>query len=1284
MFDIPKNQLTSLNDADARELVGRLCEAELSQAGMPVSAVRWSGAQDAADGGLDVDCHVDGGDFHGDFVPRARTGFQVKKPSMPSSKIEKEMSPEGRLRPIFEELARCDGCYIIVSLKDDPTPTGSALADRLEAMRKQVQSLREYGDLELKFYGRGELAQWLRRHPGVQLWVREKLGIPLEGWRPFGRWTGVPVGERNELICRDGVFIEVPGPNAGKYGIEDGIDRTRDLVRADDRAVRIVGLSGVGKTRIAQALFEADVGSDPLDRSLAIYADLGEQPVPSSRQVFERLRAEGLPAVLVLDNCPAGVHRSLAGLAAEAEHVKLITVEYDIREDSSETTSVVQIQAEGVGVAKELVQQRYPSLGQLNAERIAEFSGGNARLAIALAGRVTDHEGLSAFSDRQLFERLFWQGDAQDKELLETAQVLSLVYSFSVSENQDGVDHLCVLAGLVGKNRLSLYRAAHTLVERQLAQKRGHWRAILPHAVANRLAEEALNAIPQESVFRAFEPSQHLLMSFGRRLGYLHKHEVARGIVTSWLKPGGMLHEIENLDGAHVRLLENIAPAAPVNVLDTIEDRLRQLDSSQLPHVQVFQGAIITRLLCAIAYDSKVFERSVLALSRLALSGEANHDKSYAWTRLCGLFSLYLSGTEAPVDVRLPVVHRFLFSSNSDERELGFGMLEAALDGGNRIGIGHFHFGSRLRSLGYWPRSFEEQDDWFRRYLALVAEVTAQDDPALSSRARDLLANRLRNLWGYAGLRPDLAATARRLNRLALWLRGWRATRMILRYDYKDGIAKRGPNGIELLKGLERDLRPTKVADKIRAYVLCVGGDHPSLDDEFDDSDEAKYEASRRRLESVAFSLGEEAADDLTIIDELSGELFSATSGFQMVFGKGLASKSDDIEELWNALIGHLEKVTDDVWNHAVLEGVLESTEVRDKSLAGKLLDRAVHSKKLRQVIVFLQCAVSLDRPAVERLLRSLAFEDIPLHQFGYLAWSRFCDRLPEPDLCEVMSKVLARAGGANVVVNGLGIRFFSLSGEEDRTTTDQLRRIGVRASTQWLQDHAKFGRDRVVEIHNLEKVLNNCIDRCRPGKHLDELMEAFFECQRDPSVSLLEPGKVQRTLAGRQPDLFLDRAIREGEDYELARSWIFREGISEENPLSSIDIADLLAWCRQGDYQNRLAALAEHIFPFFDEMEATGAILSEQARAILDEAEDRAGILSSYARSVQPGMWSGSMADIIARRLPAFESLLDDPRPEVREAARTKLLDIRSWEAEWRRIEEQRDTENVEEHSFE
>jgi hypothetical protein len=39
LFEIDKNELEALSDTDLRELVGRLCEAELAAAGLPTSGV---------------------------------------------------------------------------------------------------------------------------------------------------------------------------------------------------------------------------------------------------------------------------------------------------------------------------------------------------------------------------------------------------------------------------------------------------------------------------------------------------------------------------------------------------------------------------------------------------------------------------------------------------------------------------------------------------------------------------------------------------------------------------------------------------------------------------------------------------------------------------------------------------------------------------------------------------------------------------------------------------------------------------------------------------------------------------------------------------------------------------------------------------------------------------------------------------------------------------------------------------------------------------------------------
>src|SRR5262249_52278321 len=115
MFEIESDDIALLTEEDLRELVGRLCEAELQGGGLPTSAVTRGGHQNAKDGGIDVRVSLPAGTLIDGFVPRPATGFQVKRTDMPAGAIDKEMRPEGQLRPVIEELARTNGAYIIVS-----------------------------------------------------------------------------------------------------------------------------------------------------------------------------------------------------------------------------------------------------------------------------------------------------------------------------------------------------------------------------------------------------------------------------------------------------------------------------------------------------------------------------------------------------------------------------------------------------------------------------------------------------------------------------------------------------------------------------------------------------------------------------------------------------------------------------------------------------------------------------------------------------------------------------------------------------------------------------------------------------------------------------------------------------------------------------------------------------------------------------------------------------------------------------------------------------------------
>ncbi len=1273
MFEITKDQLCQLSDVHLRELVARLCEAELRAAGAPVSAVKWAGAHTAPDGGLDVECRVDEQDFRGDFVPRPRTGYQVKKSKMPPAKIAREMSPKGRLRPMFADLAASNGCYVIVSLGDDPA--GDAATRRQKAIREQIAKVPNPGNLQTGFYGRAELANWLRQHPGVQLWVRDILGMPLDGWKPFGRWTNVPPSDNDELICRAGVSIVLPGEHTEKLDILQGIGKIRDLVGTSEKALRIVGLSGVGKSRIVQALFEDSVGDRPLHRSLAIYADLGTAPVPSPRQMLARLKAESRSAILVLDNCPVDTHNLLASEASAAPDVRLITIEYDIRDDKPEITTVIRIDAEGTEIVEALLPRRYPRLGQVNSRRIAEFSGGNVRLSLALADAVGLEENLSSFSNTQLFDRLFHQRDAPDTNLLTAAQTLALVYSYSIGTDEGGVDELATLARLVGQTRLELHRATQSLLERQLAQKRGDWRAILPPALSNHLAAKALDNIPTDDIRVTFEnlPNWRLLKSFAKRLGYLHDHDVALRIVRSWLSPGGLLHAVESLDDDRMQLFSSISPVAPSLTLETIEARARLPEYERLVVETGHRARTIALLLCAIAYDAALFERCVNLLVPLAVAtSDDSHPQSDVPGRLYDLFALYLSGTEAELDTRERTVRRFLFGSHGTQRRAGLGMLEAALKSGYWASLAAtFEFGARPRSLGYFPQTQVERERWYLQFIGIAREAATHADTELSDSARELLAGEFRELWQIAAVRLALKDAAAAINDHRSWPAGWRAIRSIKFFDYRDVDGQSVPDGIELLDELDVLLRPTRLSDEVRTYVCGEGHRHFSLLDEFDLEDDTSSKESHRRAASRAQDLGLAVCNEPEVLDEISGHLFTSETVFVMDFGEGLATACGDPRTLWDQLVGYLELAGDQTTHCLVLHGFLLGVFKRDEALARTILDDTASNRVLRRFIVGLHLSVPISPDTIGIFLRALEFDDTPLEQFNGLAWQQPPGALTDVHLHDLFLELLQKPGGAPVIITGLGMRINALK-DDEFSFGPRLKRIGLLASAAVFRNAPhRYGRS---DDHHLSRVLDYCLNEAQFPRETMQVVDAFIARAKITYGNMGGLHRATSVIAERAPLRFLDGVFLDPELEPYQSRELFTERHHRPTALAGVSTAALMEWCGQGEFQARLTMLSWAIHPFEREEQGDSVTFSEQAYAIIDSTQDPAAVLGNFADSVRPSGWSGSLADIIARRRRPFDLLLGHERTDIRCQAEKLVTRIKDEERREREREKAQD----------
>jgi len=396
----------------------------------------------------------------------------------------------------------------------------------------------------------------------------------------------------------------------------------------------------------------------------AIYADLGEDLAPTASELVSYLIANDHSVYLVLDNCPPDVHRQLQKQVFESSaRLSLLTIEYDISDDRPEETEVIHLEPCSEKTVSMLVQKRYPDLGRLNADKIAEFSGGNARIAIALASRVGADETLTNFSDEDLFQRLFSQRKGASDQLLESAEVLSLVYSFNVSASEFN-DELGVLGAIAALDRRALHRGQAELLRRQLVQQRGEWRAILPHALANRLAKRALENIPPAEInAELLKPeNQRLFRSCAHRLGYLHDFQPAFRLANSWVTPGGPLYDIGSCNEESLSALQYIAPVFPETVLQLIEDTAAGsgFASRDNPHFNVFVG-----LLGQLAYDDDKFDRAVAVMLKFAEGEKSGENSNSIVSQMRQLFSLHLSGTQATPSRRCAFVGKLLKSGSS-------------------------------------------------------------------------------------------------------------------------------------------------------------------------------------------------------------------------------------------------------------------------------------------------------------------------------------------------------------------------------------------------------------------------------------------------------------------------------------------------------------------------------------------------------------------------------------------------------------------------------------------
>lgn len=1234
MLEVTSQDISKLNDTDLRLLIGYLCEAEVSSIGLSAQGVTYGGHQNAKDGGIDVRVNYDIESWKQGFIPRKNTGFQVKKPKMPASEIPKEMAPKGILRESIKNLVALNGAYIIISSQS--STADGALIDRKKAMRKVIDDYIPQAEVILDFYDSQRIATWVNTYPSLTTWVRKRVGRDIEGWKGYENWAYCPMGIDEEYILDENVRLSVKGHNAQSISIEDGLNKLRLELGNPKSVIRLVGLSGVGKTRFVQALFDERVGNNALEKSLVLYTDIGDNQNPSPKQMLEQLILKNSKVYLIVDNCPPELHKQLTSIlkVASTDKISLMTIEYDVKDETKEETEVYHLENASENVISQLILERYEYIDSGSSWHIAKLSGGNFRIAIALASVVNRGENISTLPDKTIFSRLFKQRNGENNNLEVVAEVCSLVYSFNIDTTSSENMEIKLLSDLAGMSVKEFLRNVVELESRDLIQKRGVYRAFLPHALANRLAVNALENIPFYELREVFENKAEwrLYRSFTKRISYLHFSEKAKQFAEEWIEKSELLKDFSTMDEKKMHLLECVAPLNIELTMKTLE-KINQKEYAEYFYSRENpEYSRLCRLLVHLAYDSQYFSRSVLLLIKMTLKERENENVNSIRDSLKKLFHLYLSHTHASLEQRLKIIEHLLLSKNEKEQVLGLVLLDELMEARNFSSYGLSDFGGHIRDLGYNPKLGSEIEQWYRGVTEFCLEKHSIE--SISDEISTILANNLRSLWSQRYCFNIVENVCLIMHKRGLWIEGWISIKSILKYDGK----RMARNLIDRLTILEENLRPKSLEERLQIFLNSKRL-YIELFHVFEENENATVDETNNKIISQINILGEYLSKEKSILIKYLPDLLENENIYLKKIGEIVGGSYYNQKELWTLIKGNLGLIDIKAGDKPFLIGILSefSTELITEVFTDLIESNYMNS------IISLQDYLFGNSEGIDRLIQLINDKSIPQNYIFSLRSLSFNDEIKPEKFLEFLKAIRNSYGDFDIIAHFLFGLIFSKKEEflVYESTIEMMHEALMNIFSKEI-------KSRLYESYNYSEIIMYVYSLPNSTDKFIELLSLILDGISCHRIYEFDVEEILEALAIVNPKKFLEQTYK---GY-LKSDLLFRSHVRTDR-LSSIDEELLIDWIKEKQYNeqfNRVKMLLENLKLYrktdnkYSWSKLGLYILNHfyKNEIILNHIESNLFSLSSL------GVFSESIASIFEERRSLISELFHDEKQEL------------------------------------
>lgn len=447
----------------------------------------------------------------------------------------------------------------------------------------------------------------------------------------------------------------------GKFFWNDQLRAVQRQILENKKVLRLLGLSGMGKTHLVNEAF----WEDDLLKTHYLYIDCYSYDFNDFRAKLDWLFTNYREAYLVFDNCDQELHRKIINCRRELQGSNpIITIYNDpLEESSDDSTTSLRLERAYDDVVENILSELPSPDSQVDLDKIIDFSGGVPMIARLLVEGMKKEQGVGLITDASLMDKILAvKKESEERAVLQALSLFCVVgYRDEYADQMAFIAKHRLIATITGddERRVAVFdRTIQSYLQRGIIEVKGRLVGIRPTPIALSLFKEWLSTCSPDRLYRIIKDIQDcpyaslLTRAFCAQFRYMGKAPHVRQLLAEMAGPNSRLACIEEIcseEGS--RLFLSFVEVNPELVAQTLDSVIGGMTIEELGRLREGRSNIVWTI-GKLCFEPSTFEKGAQMMLRMAIAEKESYGCS-ALDRFAGLFAVNQPATAVSLAERL-------------------------------------------------------------------------------------------------------------------------------------------------------------------------------------------------------------------------------------------------------------------------------------------------------------------------------------------------------------------------------------------------------------------------------------------------------------------------------------------------------------------------------------------------------------------------------------------------------------------------------------------------------